>query len=76
MSKNDLPKISLLTDFVCDDIENLSSQIKPNIFYLLLYFFYKNLKIFSQWKYMEILGNYNEIFGNNFRIVGNNNEIF
>ena len=57
MSKNDLTKMSLLTEIFYDDLENLSSQINPNIFYLLLYFFYKNLKIFSQWKYMEILGN-------------------
>jgi len=57
MSKNWLPKMSLLNEFFCDDVEKLSSQIKPNIFNLLLYFFYKNLKIFSQWKYMEILGN-------------------
>jgi hypothetical protein len=28
MSKNWMPKKSLLTDFFCDDVENLSSQIK------------------------------------------------
>ncbi len=50
MSKNDLPKKSLLTDFFCDDIEKLSCQTKPNKFILLLYFLKKNLKIFSQWK--------------------------
>ncbi len=49
MSKN-----SLLTDFSCDDNENLPSQTKPTNFNLLLYFFCKKLKnIFS----MEINGN-------------------
>jgi hypothetical protein len=55
MSKNDLPKKSLLTDFFCDDIENLWSQGKPNIFILLLYFFLKKLKDFFS---MEINGNF------------------
>jgi len=57
MSKIDLPKMSLLTKILCDDIEKLSSQSKLESKKLLLYFFCKNLKIFSQWKYMEILGN-------------------
>ena len=50
MSKINLPKMSLLTDFLYDHIEKLSSQIKPNKFYLLLYFFLKKLKDFSRWK--------------------------
>jgi len=57
MSKNDLPKMSLLTEIFCDDVEKISSQIKLEKKILLLYFFYKKLKDFSQWKYMEILGN-------------------
>jgi hypothetical protein len=28
MSKNEKPKYSLLTDFFCDDVEKLPSQIK------------------------------------------------
>ena len=30
MSKNDLSKMSLLTENFCDDIQNLSSHIKAN----------------------------------------------
>ncbi len=33
MSKNEKPKYSLLTDFFCDDVENLSSQIKLKILF-------------------------------------------
>jgi hypothetical protein len=50
MSKNGLSKMSLLTDFFCDDVENLSSQINPTNFICDYNFFVKNLKIFSQWK--------------------------
>jgi hypothetical protein len=55
MSKIDLPKMSLLTDFFCDDVENLSSQIKLEIKNLLLYIFIKKLKDFFS---MEIYGNF------------------
>ncbi len=33
MSKIRKPKYSLLTDFLCDDVENLSSQIKLKILF-------------------------------------------
>ena len=49
VQKRNVKKV--LTDrFFCDDVENLSSQSKLKQKKLLLYFFYKNLKIFSQWK--------------------------
>ena len=40
MSKNEKPKYSLLTDFFCDDVEKLSSQIKPEILFCDDKFFY------------------------------------
>jgi len=51
MSKIGMPKMSLLTEFLCDDIEKLWSQINAPIFFCDYIIFYKNLKIFSQWKF-------------------------
>ena len=52
--------MSLLTEIFCDEFEiyrhNLNESLK-NCYCIFLYIFLKNLKTFSQWKYMEILGN-------------------
>jgi hypothetical protein len=61
MSKNEKPKYSLLTDFFCDDVEILSSQINPKnlfcdckIFYIFFGKMLKNLIYFHIRKCLEM----------------------
>jgi hypothetical protein len=59
MSKIDMSKKLLLTDFFCDDAENLSSQTKSFFKKFVIVIFFKNFKIFSQWK---LYGNFRKCF--------------
>jgi hypothetical protein len=61
MSKNEKPKYSLLTEFFCDDVENLSSQINLKkifcdckIFYIFFGEMLKNLIYFYIRKCLEM----------------------